>query len=705
MSGTGPQNAAQIRRAAENARLGRDPAPIAAPGTPATDPVSVLQQTGGNAAVSDLAGASRRSTRTAPSDESFADAGFDTLLHDLRNSDFGSGLEAAKRAAQPELPEDTTRTRAQVDAAAHAQARQNPPPGRVPGAQIQHQTKTLDVTRNLPPGMKPLAPSAINENLLWLQSRKNLPATQLHVDPNGGGTTYHADDVPRGREGDEGMRGEQLDLFAPSSENGAQTYNTEHKFTDNYLIPSVATQIAASRERAGLPPLDPRMLAIAAGEQSRWMMSGESGSSRSGSVVDIAAAASARSGTNGSSAPISDGQLSLPFGAQQEPGALAAVAQHAPPPVHEAPPVHAPPPVHEAPPVQKPPPQEHVPAQATTSESHAGDSALHVATQAANEFAGVLRGSDAYDDARKSGKGVVASAFQGGKTYLQSTNVVAGSVANYEAKRADGQDPIEAGLSTFGETLGGYLVPGKGIDQGINAAANVTDAVDDHLGRGAPGAAHPGHSTTRNVADLAADLTPSKMMSETLGAGLRSYWDIGKAIGGDTTGVDKFGRDALHGKLGAVFQPWAMAADFAGNLGSGEGAGKALDKTLAATKGTTLDQIASSGADALFNAGQSDAAKSGKYSTEVQGLAMLSSTATDLINGKSLGQALKHSAEPGKDTLLGQAVTTGVDVAARVDTAAREKIGAVESKAAELKAQATDKLANWRDRASNYLSW
>jgi hypothetical protein len=213
--------------------------------------------------------------RTAASEESFGDAEFDALLRDARNSEFGYRLEAGKRRSPAPLGEDTTRTRAQVDEAAHAAARRNPPAGQVPGAQIQHPTKTLDVTRNLPAGMNPLDVNTTNENTMWLQSRKNLPSTLLHVDPQGGGTRIYVDDIPRGRTGDAGMPGEQLDLFKPSNEfdpagnPGQKLFQTEHKFADNYHIPEVSEQIARSRRDAGLPPLDPRMQAIAAGEQQR----------------------------------------------------------------------------------------------------------------------------------------------------------------------------------------------------------------------------------------------------------------------------------------------------------------------------------------------------------------------------------------------------------------------------------------------------
>jgi hypothetical protein len=226
-----------------------------------------------------------RAPREATDEASFAD--FDSLVKELRNSPFGYELEAAKRRPPGALAEDLTRTREQVDAAAHAAARRAPPAGQVPGAQIQHQTKTLDVTVKLPAGMPPLHPDVINENLLWLQSRKELPATLMLVDPTGKPTRYFIDDMPRGGWHDVGGRSPQLDLFTPAGRVREPDYNTEHKFTDNYLIPAAAQQIVEARRRAGLPPLDPRMLAIAAGEQARWMMEGITGTTRSGVVVDI----------------------------------------------------------------------------------------------------------------------------------------------------------------------------------------------------------------------------------------------------------------------------------------------------------------------------------------------------------------------------------------------------------------------------------
>lgn len=296
-----------LSHAARSRRGGRSgPPPSNAPTKPAaakppTAPPSPIQQGEPNpiaarapaAATPAAASPSGRSTRVSDDPASFADASFDAIVRGIRDSGFGHRLEAGKRAGPAPLQEDTTRSRAQVDEVAHREARNDPPPGQVPGAQIQHDTKTLDVTRNLPAGMHPLHPDVINENLRWLQSRSALPATELLVSVGGGGTRYHVDTIPRGRAGDFGMPGHQPDLF-PQARPPDRSYSTEHKFADAYLIPAQAAKIAQARRDAGLPPLDPRLLAISAGEMARWQTTGHSGTQRSGLNVDLAGAATLR---------------------------------------------------------------------------------------------------------------------------------------------------------------------------------------------------------------------------------------------------------------------------------------------------------------------------------------------------------------------------------------------------------------------------
>lgn len=89
-------------------------------------------------------------------------------------------------------------------------------------------------------------PAVMNLNLSPLQSRNALPATTLLVDPNGGGTTY--------------------------SILGGSTYGNEHKFADRFLIPQIEDQI-----RAANPGAPAREVAVDAGRQARWMMTGDPG--------------------------------------------------------------------------------------------------------------------------------------------------------------------------------------------------------------------------------------------------------------------------------------------------------------------------------------------------------------------------------------------------------------------------------------------
>ena len=61
-------------------------------------------------------------------------------------------------------------------------------------------------------------------------------------------------------------------------------------------------------------------------------------------------------------------------------------------------------------------------------------------------LSGLVRAYDAFDDATKANKSTPQAALAAGTTYVENTNVIATTVANYQAKRKEGQDPIEAGL-------------------------------------------------------------------------------------------------------------------------------------------------------------------------------------------------------------------------------------------------------------------
>jgi hypothetical protein len=175
-----------------------------------------------------------------------------------------------------------------------------------------------------------------------------------------------------------------------------------------------------------------------------------------------------------------------------------------------------------------------------------------------------------------------------------------------------------------------------------------------------------------------------------------------------------------------------MAADFLGNLGSGEGAEKALDKTLRKTKGSTLEKAGSASGDELYELGQSDAAKSGQYGAPVQGIAMLLSATSDHIAGKSWEQAFSKAAEPGKGSLLAKVGNAGGDAAwaaheklvevtdtdiPAMKAAVQEKLDEAKATVAEfkdeakagvreLKEAASDKWNSLKKGAASYLpSW
>jgi RHS repeat-associated protein len=109
-----------------------------------------------------------------------------------------------------------------------------------PGTQVQHWTKELSAQATN------MDPAVMNQNLSPLQSRNALPATTLLTDPNGGGTRYSVD--------------------------GGSTYGNEHKFADRALIPQIEDQI-----RTANPNADPKDVAVQAGRQARWVMTGDPG--------------------------------------------------------------------------------------------------------------------------------------------------------------------------------------------------------------------------------------------------------------------------------------------------------------------------------------------------------------------------------------------------------------------------------------------
>lgn len=330
-----------------------------------------------------------------------------------------------------------------------------------------------------------------------------------------------------------------------------------------------------------------------------------------------------------------------------------------------------------------------------------------------NQAAAAVRGVDAFLGAIDQKKGLGEATFEAGKTYLENTNLLLGALATFESRmqtetlpdgrkqQVYGEDAGDAFFGTLGETIGGFIVPGKSADQLVNAGANLTGAVDDHLNRDRnPAAAGQDKASLRTVTDLAAEMTPSRMFSQTIGASMRAYYDIGKVMGGQTSGVDKFAEDGLKGKLGAVIQPWAMLADFAGNLG-GNDAGTALDKTLAKTKGSTLQKLGDASGDAMYNLGQSKEAKEGLYGPGAQAASVFLGVTSGMIAGDNFEQAMDKNLEATKGSLTGEVASaawrTGKELVKEDIPAAKkyvsEKIGTVGNALGE----ARKDLGRWWD--------
>ncbi|MCB1902218.1 MAG: hypothetical protein KDH16_23215, partial [Rhodocyclaceae bacterium] len=219
---------------------------------------------------------------------SFADLA-DTVAA-LNDSPFGDRLASEAMAPMQDVPRDTARSPRAVHDAAYAQIPGDRPAGYGgPGLQDQHWTKVRDATINAAPGTRPATVEAINASRSPLQSRAAHPATLLLTTegapasalPGGErGTRYYVGDAPMGRPavpegpGNAAIPAEPGAAGGPARPADTRRYRTEHRFADAYLIPEMRRQIQASRERAGLPPLDDVQLAVAAGEQARWVMEG-----------------------------------------------------------------------------------------------------------------------------------------------------------------------------------------------------------------------------------------------------------------------------------------------------------------------------------------------------------------------------------------------------------------------------------------------
>lgn len=215
-------------------------------------------------------------------------ASLDPTVAELAASPFGDRLAADVMTPMQDVPRDATSSAASVRAEAYAGIQSERPVGWDPaaGLQDQHWFKVNDATVNAAPGTLPASAEAINANRSPLQSRRageatllltteGVPDAQL-ANPAQRGTDYFVDDTGAGRVGEPRRdRGAQTSLpFDAPEAPFDPRYGTEHKFADRSRIPDIQRQIAESRARAGLPPLDEVQLARAAGEQARYVMEG-----------------------------------------------------------------------------------------------------------------------------------------------------------------------------------------------------------------------------------------------------------------------------------------------------------------------------------------------------------------------------------------------------------------------------------------------
>ncbi|RYD38426.1 MAG: toxin, partial [Verrucomicrobiaceae bacterium] len=148
----------------------------------------------------------------------------------------GTGSPSHAQGAIPSAPPGTNFSQEAAAARQNYRANNNMPAG----TQVQHWTKELSAKGSN------MAPGVMNQNLSPLQSRNRLPATTLLTDPAGRGTTYNVSE--------------------------GSTYGNEHKFADRALIPQIEDQI-----RKANPNADPKDVAVQAGRQARWIMTGDPG--------------------------------------------------------------------------------------------------------------------------------------------------------------------------------------------------------------------------------------------------------------------------------------------------------------------------------------------------------------------------------------------------------------------------------------------
>ena len=287
------------------------------------------------------------------------------------------------------------------------------------------------------------------------------------------------------------------------------------------------------------------------------------------------------------------GFVSLNFGRNS--GPATATPSSAPPPKEN---VSAAPPKENS---ETLPPKENDSETEQPKESRSG-AILGGAIAGANQAAALLRAYDSYDDARAQNKSALAATFSAAGTYLKGTIPELAAVTTFPdaiaAKKHAGQDDVEAVISSAGEAIGGLLPGGIATSHVVGAGANLIQATQEHRHKGKPGnAGKPGFSVS-DGASLVSQVVAGT--PQIIGAGGRAYYDLGKALAGDTSGVEHLGRDAAAGDLGPLLQPIGMVADIAGNLGSGQGLEHAVEKTVKAGENSLLGRAGGAVGDLAF---------------------------------------------------------------------------------------------------------
>ena len=173
---------------------------------------------------------------------------------------------------------------------------------------------------------------------------------------------------------------------------------------------------------------------------------------------------------------------------------------------------------------------------------------------------------------------------------LMQTAVDQTAVGTYERAVAGGQDKAEAAVTAAATEVAGKIQIGGGP---VSTAIHVVNQAAHTLG--AP-------EGVTDATSLAAEATPSSMASQILVAGARSYYNLGKAAGGDTKGLEKLNEDMTKGGLGTPLQGYAQVAEGITDIASGDDPQQVLERLEKQSRGTAANRVGSWLADQEYKA-------------------------------------------------------------------------------------------------------